>query len=124
MYHGYYQNKSSFNHRRLKLRQEQTTSEKLLWLHLKNRQILEELFRRQYNIDYYIVDFYCHKLKLIIEVDGDIHDLKEVKEHDEKREIYLKRNNYHVIRFTNEQVLFELEKTLIEITNQIMKLQS
>src|SRR3989344_4397076 len=80
-----YTNKSSTKERRRELRKNQTKVEKELWLKIRNRQ-LGVKFRRQYNIDYYIVDFYCHELRLIIELDGYIHGEKANKEKDKKRE--------------------------------------
>src|SRR6266536_6063321 len=71
------------------LRRNMTTAEKVLWIYLRQG-ILGLKFRRQHPIGIYIADFYCHRVKLIIEVDGSIHDKKEVKEYDERRENDLK----------------------------------
>jgi len=71
------------------LRRNMTDAETILWQHLKSG-INELKFGRQHPIGIYVADFYCHKLKLIIEVDGSIHDKEEVKEYDEKRENDLK----------------------------------
>jgi imidazole glycerol-phosphate synthase subunit HisF len=79
-------------------------------------------FRRQHPIGIYIADFYCHKLKLIVEVDGKIHDLKDVKENDKIREDYLKEQGCIIIRFTNEKVFKELDVVLGEINSIVEKL--
>ena len=113
-----YTNKSSTKERRRELRKNQTKVEKELWLKIRNRQ-LGVKFRRQYNIDYYIVDFYCHELRLIIELDGYIHGEKANKEKDKKRENYLKNKGYSIIRYRNEQVKYEMESILQDLINII-----
>ena len=59
---------------------------------------------RQHLILQYIADFYCHKLKLVIEIDGSIHDTEEVKNNDKLREEFLQTLNLKIIRFTNDEV--------------------
>src|SRR5213075_2307472 len=86
------------------LRKNMTEAEKILWMHLRER-ISSLKFRRQHPIGIYIADFYCHKIKLIIEVDGEIHDEPETKKYDEKREKDLKELGYLIIRFTNKRSL-------------------
>ncbi|MEP6616640.1 MAG: endonuclease domain-containing protein [Ginsengibacter sp.] len=96
------------------LRKEMTESEKILWVHLKSG-IKNCKFRRQHPIGNYIADFFCYKLKLIIEVDGSIHDLEEVKINDDEKEKYLIGLGYKILRFTNKQVYNDLEFILNEI---------
>ena len=74
-------------------------------------------FRRQHPIGIYIADFYCHKLKLVIEVDGSIHSKKEVKDFDVQREKDLTDWGYTVVRFSNQKVLTEMESVLDEINS-------
>ena len=74
-------------------------------------------FKAQHPIDIFIADFYCHKLKLIIEVDGGIHKTIEQKEYDLGRTQELERFGLKVIRFTNHQIENELRKGIIEIAN-------
>jgi cyclase len=70
------------------LRRNMTDAEKLLWNHLKPG-ISGLKFRRQHPVRFYIADFYCHKIKLVIEVDGEIHNKKEIKEKDiQRKKIY------------------------------------
>src|SRR5689334_6836004 len=82
-----------------KLRNQGTLAEEVLWGYLKSRP-LGYKFRRQHPYSVYILDFYCHKQKLVIEVDGSIHDLKEVKENDQQRQMILEANGLKVMRFT------------------------
>jgi len=100
------------------LRKEMTDAEKILWMHLKPG-IQNLKFRRQHPIGPYVADFFCHKLKLIIEIDGSIHDLKETKIHDEEREKFLTESGYSVIRFSNRQVHSEIEFILYKINSMI-----
>jgi len=79
------------------LRNNQTDSEKLLWSHLRNRQIAGFKFRRQFPIEAYIVDFACISYNLIIELDGGQHT--ETADHDEARTKFLNEKGFKVIRF-------------------------
>jgi len=72
-------------------------------------------FRRQHPIDSYIVDFYCHEKRVIIEVDGGIHNLPEEREFDRFRENELKHLGLNIIRFKNEEVLNDLDNVLKEL---------
>jgi very-short-patch-repair endonuclease len=100
------------------LRHAMTAAEKLLWDRLKNRKLNGLKFRRQHPIHLYIADFYCHEKRLIVEVDGGIHNKLPVKEHDENRSAELDRLGITVIRFTNEQIIQNIEKVLEQITSQ------
>ena len=100
------------------LRNKLTPAEQTFWLRLKE-QFPEYKFRRQHPISIYIADFYCHKLKLVIEIDGSIHDSEEAKLADEKRQKYLENLNLTVIRFTNEQIRSEVEN-VIKIISSII----
>ena len=93
------------------LRNKLTPAEQIFWLRLKER-FPEYKFRRQHPISIYIADFYCHKIKLIIEIDGSIHDSEEVKLNDKKRQQDLEELNLTVIRFTNSQVKNEIESVI------------
>lgn len=87
------------------LRKESTAAEKLLWNHLRNRKLNGLKFRRQHPIDKFVVDFYCHEKKLVIELDGGVHDIKENKEYDEARTSMLAGLGIYVIRVRNEEVI-------------------
>ncbi len=99
-----------------KMRHQSTQAELKLWEILKNRKMLGLHFRRQQPIDMFIADFYCHKLKLVVEVDGEVHDSDDRKEYDLNRTAEMKRFGIEVVRFTNKQVLENLQevKTMIE----------
>ena len=97
------------------LKKSMTEAESKLWEMLRNRKIMNLKFRRQHPISDYIVDFYCHELKLIIELDGEIHDLKENKVYDKDREEILTELGFTVLRFKNEMVLKQTKSVLNEI---------
>lgn len=63
-------------------------------------------FRRQHPLSCFIVDFYCHELKLVVEVDGNIHEEESVKKRDKLREASIRKLGINIIRFTNEDVYF------------------
>lgn len=90
--------------RRRQLRQRQTKAETWLWELLKNRQCGGVKFRRQVGIGSYIADFYAHDIKLVVELDGPIHDSQEAKEYDAVRDSYFKELGLTTLRFTNEQL--------------------
>jgi len=94
------------------LRKEMTPAEKVLWNRL-NKSQLGVRFKAQHPIDIFIADFYCHKCKLIVEVDGEIH--LSQKEADENRTAELERFELTVIRFTNDEVFNDIEKVVDEI---------
>ncbi len=76
-------------------------------------------FRRQHPIWNYVADFYCHKLKLVIELDGGIHEQEEIKKYDEARENHLKEFGLTILRFKNEQVLSNSDEVMKEIAQTI-----
>ena len=93
------------------LRAKMTAAEKILWERIKiNDWHLK--FRRQHPISNYIADFYCHKIKLVIELDGGYHENKEVKIYDKKREDDIAEFGIKVLRFKNEEVTKNLENVL------------
>ena len=87
------------------MRKNPTESERILWNILRKFRTKGFLFRQQHPIDIFIADFYCHKLKLAIEVDGAVHFNDQAMEHDDGRTGELEKYGIKVIRFTNEQVL-------------------
>ncbi len=108
-----------------KLRANQTDAEKILWNKIRKRQIKGYLFTRQKPIGKYLVDFYCHKLKLVIEVDGDLHYLTEddlVK--DMQRDQYLENLGIIVYRVNNIDVYKNLEEVIQGIWDSVVKLKS
>ena len=105
------------------LRMRETKSEKILWDKLKNNQLDGLKFRRQHPISLYIADFYCHKFKLIIELDGKYHEEKEQKIKDQERDEVLKLNGLNILRFKNEEVEKNIDNVLIKIKNHIKELK-
>jgi len=97
------------------LRTNETKAEKLLWQYLKDKQLNGLKFRRQHAIDQFIADFYCHTLKLVIEIDGEIHTIAENKEYDANRTYELMQYGIKVIRFTNQEIDTNIEKVLKQI---------
>lgn len=97
------------------LRENMTDAELLLWEKLKGNKFHGLKFRRQHPIHKYIADFYCHKLKLIIEIDGGYHQKEDQIEYDAKRTDDLIFNDIRVIRFSNEDVKNDIKKVLTEI---------
>lgn len=88
-----------------KLRRKQTDAESLLWYKLRNKQLLGYKFRRQHPIGKYIVDFYCSKNNLAIEVDGGHHAICKQNIYDKKRTANLIRRGVKLIRFWDSDVL-------------------
>ena len=104
------------------LRRTMTTAEKLLWENIRNNK-LGVKFRIQHQIYFYIADFYCHELKLIIELDGGIHFIPENKERDEGRTAELERFNIRVMRFNNEEILKSISEVKRRIQEEIKKIK-
>jgi len=93
-----------------KLRTEMTKTESLLWNKLQKNQLLGFRFKPQHPIQCFIADFYCHKARLVVEIDGKIH-LKQM-EYDKARTEVIERYGLKVIRFTNEEIEEEIEKVI------------
>jgi len=86
----------------------------MLWVQLR-RKLQKLKFYRQFPIDRYIVDFYCPEKNLVIEIDGSIHDLADQKDRDELRSEVIESLGLRIIRFTNEDVLYDLRTVLKSI---------
>jgi len=97
-----------------RLRNNLTPSERIFWKKLKASFPLIR-FRRQHPIAEYVADFYCHKLKLVIEIDGSIHELDSVIENDKKKEAYFISIGLKVFRFTNEDIKHRADSCIEEI---------
>jgi very-short-patch-repair endonuclease len=97
------------------LRKNMTLAELILWKKLKDKKIFKSKFRRQHPVDIFIVDFYCHEYKLAIEIDGEIHNKEETKEYDLGRTAELEKHDIRVLRFTNDQVIFNLDYVVTRI---------
>jgi very-short-patch-repair endonuclease len=97
------------------LRHTETEAEKLLWQELRNKKLKRLKFRRQHPIDKWIADFYCHEMKLVIELDREVHNDFETKEKDEGRTYELEQLGITIIRFTNDEVISNIKNVLREI---------
>jgi 5-methyltetrahydrofolate--homocysteine methyltransferase len=102
-----------------KMRSQPTEAESLLWDVLNNKKLDGYKFRRQHIIGNYIADFICLKTNLIVEVDGSIHQLPENKISDKERTDWLQKEGYRVIRFTNKEVLSNLDFVIKELKTNL-----
>ncbi|MBD0288523.1 MAG: endonuclease domain-containing protein [Flavisolibacter sp.] len=100
------------------LRKNMTPAEKMLWDRFYKNQLGVRI-RRQHPIGKYIADSYCHEAKLIIEIDGDIHLIKENKEYDIGRKVCLNEFGIEIIRFTNDEVMNNVEEVIQKIKSKI-----
>jgi very-short-patch-repair endonuclease len=112
-------NNPILKNRRRELRKNQTDAEKLLWRYLRNKQFYGLKFFRQYSVGKYILDFYCPKLRLAVEIDGGQHTFKEKKEYDKARSEYLKEYRIEVMRFWNNDVMKDIEGVLNKIAERV-----
>ena len=106
------------------LRKNQTEAENLLWERLRDRQIEGVRFRRQHPIHKYVVDNFANELKLSIEIDGGYHIEKSQKFYDDDRTEVLKTYKVTILRFTNDQVFFSIDKVVEEIRKAIISLRN
>jgi very-short-patch-repair endonuclease len=106
------------------LRRYETESEKRLWARLCRNQLMGLKFRRQHPINRFIVDFYCVKIKLVIEVDGNIHEIPENKVYDIGRSQILNDFGIKVIRCTNEEIIEDIEKVIKNIEMNVIQLMA
>ena len=95
------------------LRRNMTYCENLLWERLKKKQIYGLHFRRQHPIERFIADFYCHEVRLVVELDGEIHNLQT--EYDDGRTAEMEKYDIKTIRFINEEVETNIDKVIEQI---------
>jgi very-short-patch-repair endonuclease len=112
---------SQFEKRRL-LRNNMTKAESLLWAEIRNKKVEGAKFRRQSSIGSYVVDFYCPKLKLAIEVDGVTHNTEDEKEYDKDRQAEIEQLNIEFLRFTNERIYTDMTNVIEEIRAKVREL--
>ena len=99
------------------LRQNMTPEEALLWQELRTNKLARWHFRRQQVIDGFIVDFYCHAVSLIVEVDGGIHETQ--KEQDAERDAHLASRGFRILRVSNDEVNKDLQGVLQKILENL-----
>ncbi len=109
--------KPHFTDRARTLRSAQTDAESLMWYALRDRRLEGLKFRRQYPIEPYIVEFACVEHHVIIETDGDYHEY--VDERDRLRQEQLQSQGWKVFRFSNEEVLGDVESAMVAIARQM-----
>jgi len=100
-------------------RKKPTSSEAILWNALRNKQLLNLKFRRQYPIKGFILDFYCSKLKIALEIDGSIHKNEEQKEYDQIRQEIIERHGIAFIRISASEVENNLNQLLAQLKNAL-----
>ena len=117
-----YFNRKSEQEKRQYLRNNMTYCEKIVWLHLRKKQ-LGYRFLRQYSIDHYIIDFYCPALKLAIELDGEVHEQPDQKRRDIIRQRYLEKFGITFVRITNKEFMGNSNKAFEKIVKVIKTLE-
>ena len=105
------------------LRSNSTDAEKLMWQLLRAKRFMSLKFRRQYVIKPYIVDFYCHEIGLVIELDGSQHGTDDAIEYDEERTKFLEALGLTVVRYWNLDVLGRTDVVLEDLWHICLKLK-
>jgi len=108
-------NRKALEDNRRQLRKQPTPAEELLWGYLRNKQLADRKFRRQFSVGNCILDFYCTSERLCVELDGQQHYTEEGLTYDQERTQYLNSLDIRVIRFKNQLVLTSVQKVLAEI---------
>ena len=112
-------NDPKLKERRRELRKNWTETEKLFWSKIKKRQFFGLKFMRQYSIGPYILDFYCPKMSLAVELDGGQHNQEEIRIYDNERTAYLASIGIRELRFWNNEVFKNIEGVLEKIREKI-----
>jgi len=107
--------------KRSELRKNMSPPEARLWVELSNKKLNGYKFRRQHSIGNYIVDFYCPKAKLIVEIDGKTHLDPSTEHNDFVRDEYLKNLGYRILRFDNKDILNQFPYIIVEIENALLE---
>src|SRR5690606_12998576 len=106
---------------RKELRNHLTPAGAFLWKYLKSKRFEGRRFTKQHSIGNFIVDFYCPSEKMIIELDGNVHNNQIAEDYDKKRTLYLNSLGYKVLRFENKMVFDNLDSVLMEIKDSFLK---
>ena len=112
--------RKEFKEFRKELRSHLTPSEAFLWKYLKSRKLEGRRFTKQHSIGNFIVDFYCPSEKLIIELDGEVHNNPVAENYDANRALYLNDLGYKVLRFENKMVFDNFNSVLNEIRDNFL----
>lgn len=113
-------NRPEYRDLRRSLRKNMTEAEQMLWQSLRRDQ-LGVRFRRQHGIGRYIADFYCRQARLVIEVDGAIHERDAVKANDREKDEYIRALGLRIIRFTNGEIQDSLSRVIGLIRAEVSK---
>ncbi len=105
-----------------RLRRNMTDAERLLWSKLRNKQLENQKFRRQHPLGPYVVDFYCPTKCLVIEVDGGQHYTHKGEQRDKRREEYLTKYGLIILRYSDKDILTNLNIVLQDILNKMNRL--
>lgn len=114
-------NRLELNELRRKLRNAATKTEILLWLQVKQRGVFGYKFRRQHSVGRYILDLYCPRLKLAVELDGGQHFEADKRAYDRVRDRWLAAVGITVVRFTNDEVLKNLDGVIERLTDMVRR---
>jgi very-short-patch-repair endonuclease len=112
-------NSTLLKYRRKDLRKKSTKAELIMWEELRRNKLGVKFFR-QYSVDGYVLDFYCPKKRLGIELEGEIHKKTDVRKYDEYRRKYLEAFGINIITIENDNINYELEKVIIFIRNKLI----
>ncbi len=108
--------------RRRELRGRMTKAEKTFWYAVRDQQILEVKFRRQYSVDAYVVDFYAAIPRLAVEIDGDYHLDPEQQAYDSVRQKSIEDRGITFVRFTNQEVITNLDSVIERLKSFLNRL--
>ena len=117
MPHKRFYNRRSLSERRRSLRASLTPAEAALWRVLQRSQLQGRKFRRQHSIGPYVVDFYCPNERLVVELEGSVHDSEHTALRDEARERFLNASGLMVLRVENRHV-FENPESVLDLIKQ------
>ncbi|MFC1583331.1 endonuclease domain-containing protein [Candidatus Neomarinimicrobiota bacterium] len=98
-----------------RLRKRQTKSEEMLWQKLRSRRFHGLKFLRQHPVGSSVVDFYCHEKQLAIEIDGPIHDKRDVAERDKARQELIAAYDIRILRFKSEEIESDIEGVMARL---------
>jgi len=115
-------NKLSEKEKRRVLRNTMPQAEALLWRELRSKKILGQRFLRQFSIASYVLDFYCPKLRLAIEIDGPAHEQKDQEEYDKDRQLAIEQLGITFLRFKNQEIYGRLKLVTEAIKDKVKEL--
>ena len=114
-------NRSREKSKRKTLRSNMPKAEVILWSKLKTKGLNGYKFRRQYSVGKFVIDFYCPRLKLAIEVDGDSHFSERSEASDKERQDFIESFKISFLRFTNKDVYENVDEVLATVKDRIQK---